>query len=551
MPRTADSAKPRPAGRWLGYATALLLGAVAATSMFPRWALTGGIPPGGPPVADFAQQVVGQRYFLAAAWHWPLLTAPGLMTQAGVNIAFTDSNPLAILAAKLVRPLLPPFDQVVTIWQVLCWVLQPIAAVFALRGAGERRLLPAVAVAVMAASQPVFLAQLWHAQLDSHFIILGMIGLYFRAVRGSRRWFVAACCALPPQLLIHPYIAAMNAPILAAIPITLAWRRDPAWRRSASGVAMSVAAVAALAIVLGYTASSSPGGYGFYSMNLLSPLYPARSALISGLADADIDGTGGQYAGYNYLGAGLLLLLAAAGAMCWPAIRAAIRRHRGLMLGCAGLLVVALSNRVYVGHHLLFKLHTAVGPLQILRASGRLFWPIAYVLLIGGVAALAANRRRLALFLLPLATLLQYLDGAGLRANDYARLHDPQPWLFDPAHMRTLTASAKFLVVLPVYGCTPDHDMPLMQVLWIGSETLVPTNTMYVARRVQTRSCDLTQALAAAPAPGVLLVLQPGFRDVLAARPWAQAFCRELGEYSVCTQNTAMLSGFAPLRDIP
>jgi hypothetical protein len=261
----------------------------------------------------------------------------------------------------------------------------------------------------------------------------------------------------------------------------------------------------------------------------------------------DIDATGGQRSGYNYLGAGLLLLLACAVVFCRRNIKAAMSRHRGLMLACTCLFLVALSNRVYIGHHLLFKLHTAVGPLQTLRASGRLFWPISYALLAGSIAILAASRPRIAMICLPLAALLQFLDGAALRKGDYQSLHEPQPWLFDPSALRDLTRHSAALVVLPVFGCTPGRDMPLMQVLWIGSETLMPTNTMYVARKVHEQSCDILQALEAPPAPGTLLVIQPGFRAALGPAAWAQTECRQLADYSVCSPDNKRLTAFATL----
>ena len=44
-------------------------------------------------------------------------------------------------------------------------------------------------------------------------------------------------------------------------------------------------------------------GWGHYSMNLLSPIWPAHSGLF-GPNRPDMDATGGQYEGFNYLGAG-------------------------------------------------------------------------------------------------------------------------------------------------------------------------------------------------------------------------------------------------------
>ena len=534
-------------GPRLVYLLALLFGAGMVAAVFPAWALMGRLPPGAPPTADFATHVVGQIYFLAAPWHWPVLVAPGLVAPWGVNIAFTDSNPLAAMLAKLLRPALPPFDQVVTLWQALCWLAQPAGAVFALRSAGERRLLPACAIAAMAAAQPAFLAGFWHSSLSTHFALLVMIGWYFRIVRHARPALIGACILLPILLLVHPYLVVMAAAVFAAAPLTLFLRHDRAWLGAAAALAASCACVAVLAILFGYTSGKSPGGYGYFSLNLLAPVFPVNAAIIPGYAISDLDATGAQNAGDGYLGLGLLLLILAVFATCRDALRGAFARHGGLALACLALWLIALSNRVTFGKLILFRIHTALGPLEMVRASSRLFWPVAYVALVGAVAILAARKPRLGIVLLPVAALLQLLDASALFAQIYSRLHAPAPWLFDPAAFRAAARASERLVVLPPFGCTQGHDMLLMQPLWLGAERLMPTNTAYVARTVHPQSCDLDLALAQSPQAGDLLVVEPGFRPALLSHPWANGKCGALSEYTLCSQNASVRARLEPL----
>lgn len=529
------------------YGAALILGIAAVAWIFPAWTLLGGLPPGAPLGPDFATHVIGQRYFFAAPWHWPILTAPGPDAPHGVNIAFTDSIPLASLLAKLMRPALPPFDQVITLWQALCWLLQPAAAIFALRSAGERRLWTALCIAPMALVQPVFVTRFRHAALCSHFTILLMLGLYLRIVSGSRRALVAACLIEPLTLLIHPYLAAMNGAVLAAAPLTLLLRRDPAWRVAAAGVVFSAGAIVVLSVMLGYTEGVSEGGFGFFSMNLAGPFYPAGSAFLPWLPFGPVDATGGQIDAPAYLGAGLLLLLGCIVFAAKGSVMDQIRRHAGLVLCCAVLLALALSNKIFLFHTLIFRLHVHFPFLEPLRASGRMFWPVTYVLLIGGTVILLRAQPRLARTLLPLVVTLQVTDGRGLLLATHFRLRDPVPWLFDPARMRDLTKGATSLTILPIYGCNLTRDDQLMQPLWIASETLLPTNTMYAARLRDKPDCRLASQLAHGPAPGELLVMQPGFAPLIAAEPYAAA-CRLLSGYAVCMQDQSRFQGLQPLR---
>jgi hypothetical protein len=75
----------------------------------------------------------------------------------GTNIALTDSIPLLAIPAKLLRRILPPGFHTIFWFLAIAWCLQPVAAVFALRSAGEKRLLPSLAVAVITLSMPTLL----------------------------------------------------------------------------------------------------------------------------------------------------------------------------------------------------------------------------------------------------------------------------------------------------------------------------------------------------------------------------------------------------------
>ena len=533
------------------YVPAFLFGLLIVGLTFPHWAIFGGLPTGAPPTADFATHVVGQRYFLASGWHWPILIVKSLAAPWGTNIAFTDSNPLAVTIAKSLRPILPPFDQVVTIWQVVCFAVQPVAAVFALRCTGQRMLIPACAVALMAVSQPAFLAGFWHSALNSQFTLLLAVGLYFRIVRGSAPSLAAATALLPTLLFIHPYLVAMVAAIIAAAPLTLFLRGDRTWRVAVFALAFSMMLVVVGAFIFGYNSGQSPGGYGIYSLNILGPFFPSNSVIFPGFTDSQIDATGGQKASEAYLGIGLLILLTCTVfSIGWLSVRSIVRRHFGLIVACLALTLLAISNRGFVGTFQLFRVHTAVGPLEVLRGSGRLFWPVTYVLLIGAVATISERRARLALMVLPICAVLQVVDTLALRAHERATMTEPQPWLFDPELFRHAARAATQLTIIPPFGCVPGRDMALMQPLWIGAETLMLTNTVYAARIAHPAPCDARVSLEAAPPPLELLVIEPGFEQFVRTRPWASKACRTLAAYTLCAANATGLDGLQPLSAI-
>ncbi len=135
-----------------------LLGAALALLIFPAdflWPVAG-LPVR--PAGDAAQHAIAQRYLIADAWRWPPTLAANLNTQeGGLNTAFADSIPALALILKSIRGFLPEGFHGVGLFYGLAWTLQPVAAVWALRGAGERRWLPALGVALAAASTPAWI----------------------------------------------------------------------------------------------------------------------------------------------------------------------------------------------------------------------------------------------------------------------------------------------------------------------------------------------------------------------------------------------------------
>jgi hypothetical protein len=160
--------------------------------------------------------------------------------------------------------------------------------------------------------------------------------------------------------------------------------------------------------------------FGFYSMNLLSPFWPASSGLFSAtglyvFTRGSIGATGGQYEGYNYLGAGVLLLLVISTLRHAHAIAGLVRRYWLVAATLLFFAAWAISNHVYFGPFLLFSYpvpdlleRTVLG---WFRGSGRFFWPVTWTLAaLALVGVLAAFRGRRLIAILAIAVVLQWVD---------------------------------------------------------------------------------------------------------------------------------------------
>jgi hypothetical protein len=531
---------------YLSYAMAALLGIGLATFEFPTAFLFPVMPAPGPfPEGDLAQHVVGQRYFIADAWRWPLLVVPALDFPEGANIGLTDSIPLFAMLLKALAPVLPAGFQGIGLWYAVSWVLQPVAAVWCLRAAGEKRWLPALCMAVVSVSMPAWWGRFGHAALTSHFLLLFGLGSYFILLRfGTVRHWCGATLLLCATLLVHPYLLFMNAALIAAVPATLLLRGDATWRGATFATACAMLAVLLTVWALGYLGTTGEGGFGRFAMNLLSPVWPAGSWFLGADRIKVHAGEVSGWEGYNYLGLGLLAGLALAAVVARRSVKAVMAGHGGLLLALSALTMLALSNRVGIGFSRIMELYPAPAMLEHFRSSGRLFWPVAYALALAVMLGLGGIRSQwLRLPALLAVAGLQFADATWLRDSlaDELRM-PPRPWTVDQAMLRPLFAAHRSLVLLPRWECMPGSAEPgdarnlILELLTLASETTIPVNTMYLAAWHGIGDCDTAAVASGTPRPGEVRILLPAERDrLLPLVPGGREFCRPSGPLAICT----------------
>lgn len=441
--------------RCAGYAAATLFGAWFVWLVMPAEVLLGAGAMWAAPPADLAQNLTGHLALQQEPWRWPPLLARALRWPEGASIALTDSNPLVSMLARLAAG---PAGRPVNLfgaWLALCLVLQPVAAVYVVRSLGARSLAAALAAAVIALSFPALLARLGHEEMGhinlmSHFLLLFALGWSVRYVAGiGAPWWQAALLALL-AIFTHPFMFVLLCPVFAA-PVAARLLAQRGWVAPLLGFAACTALPYALFALVAGVSGGGDYGYGLYSFNLASWVWPQRSGLFG--ADLPVvDATRGQYEGFAYLGAGGLLALAVAGVLVATG-RAALpgrRRWIGHVAVLLALTAMAASHKVFIGPWKVIAIDSSaieqlMGPV---RSSGRLAWPAAYLLVLVSLAIVARNLPRpWAAAALALAAGVQWLDAAPLRAAMHVYLATGQ----DRGLMSPLPSGARLLTA--VTGC--------------------------------------------------------------------------------------------------
>jgi hypothetical protein len=339
---------------------------------------------------DPATYYLSWTFFRAAPWSWPPAANPLFGLEIATTIFFTDVVPLMALALKAtIAPASGPW-QYHGAWLLLCFALQGvfaqrIAALF-LPDAASRLL-----VAAIACVAPVLLWRLngphaltGHYALMAQWLLLAAGWLCLRApVAGqAAAWVMLGGVAA----LVHPYLLAM---VLAGWVADIL-RRGP--RRGALAEAAAVLAAVAAALWLAGLRPLPGGGlaeagFGIYRANLLALLDPRGWSL------APVPVHPGEYEGFAYLGlGGLAAVLGALWLVRRDPLRLPSRARWPFLVVVVGLAAFALSNVIALGPYVLavVPLPSQAEPIVALfRASGRMAWPLHYLVLLGAVILLA------------------------------------------------------------------------------------------------------------------------------------------------------------------
>ncbi|WP_311886106.1 MULTISPECIES: DUF6311 domain-containing protein [unclassified Pseudomonas] len=362
---------------------------------------------------DPATHYLGWEYFRHSPWTFPLGLNPFYGVELGSSIIFSDSNPLLALLFKPFNAWLPATFQYFGLWLLACFVLQAWFGWKLLGLMTGNPLIRLLGTGLLVVSPPMFLRMGGHLSLSGHFLILA--ALYLALLPKLYRRRLAWGALLAVTAMVHAYLLAMVALIWGADLLGKTFSQQLARRQGLLEGVLLFAVVSACCWQAGYFTiadGAQSGGFGLYRMNLLSPFDPAGWSFIL----PDLPKASGDYEGFNYAGLGVLLLVPLA-LMGWlrnpQPLKDELRLRRWLLLALIGLSLFALSNQIGVGAHTFsYPLPKIVTNLaNIFRASGRMFWPVLYALILMVMFLLVRGYRpRIVVALLALALTIQIVD---------------------------------------------------------------------------------------------------------------------------------------------
>ncbi|HEY3777875.1 MAG TPA: DUF6311 domain-containing protein [Rhizomicrobium sp.] len=431
---------------------------------------------------DPAVYQAGWEFLRRQPWTFPPTWLAHLDYPFGISAAYLDVIPIVAIPLHLVAKILPDNFQYLGLYAALCLILQAYFALKLLSRFVSDRLLVCLGT-MFFLNAPILLNRLFgHFSLCSQWLIVAALYFYFEPIKRRRTARYLAPFALLTAIAggITPYIAVMVfliglAAALRAYLERSAYAAAPDSRTDSTAgiwhsrlwsnpllwsglmaVSMGFAFLVFGFLIPGSGPAMDAPGYGLFSMNLIAPFDPMIRALyfrpISVLPDQ-------AFEGYNYLGLGIILL----GLICLARRPALVAKFwapalRPLLYISVLLTFLALSIRIAFGTTVLLTLpvpQPVFHLLAIFRSSGRFFWPVYYLLVLGAIVGAISTivPRWVRYGVLAAACLLQYLDTTPLME---AVAGESSVTVADPLSATDWVSAgrtAAHLIVLPAWQC--------------------------------------------------------------------------------------------------
>lgn len=446
-----------------------------------------------------------------------LLNAP-----EGTSLLFTDSNPLLSALVFPFRGLLPADAQVIGWWLLACLFLQLLFAWLLLRRHAPSQLALWCGVLLLAAL-PTLFNRFVHVNLMAHWLILWALWRFSEPERSASNQGWAVLIAV--TAFIHSYLLVMVSAIWASAMLERLWND----RRNVLRILAECAAMLGLVLIIAWSLGVfephwPSSNYGAFAMPL-DALWNPGIDTFSTFLPATEQRPGRGFEGFQYLGLGLLILLPLAALLArrlpHPAADApaGLARLKWLVPALVVLTLLAISTYPdFAGRRL--PRYTLPGDiataLDAVRASGRLFWPVAYVLVFAGIRILyRLPAGRAGLVLLALA-IMQAADLAPMAATiraQSAQARSAPPYVRTPSpEWDRLVEQAKDIAFVPG-DVTKGLDV-FQEVAWRAAKAQVPVRAVYAARpslASNARQTAETDAFRAGTVvPGRLYILIDG-----------------------------------------
>lgn len=390
---------------------------------------------------DMTLEYLGWTFYRFGPWTFPIGLNPNFGIDISSSIIYSNSLPIFSLVFKPFSSFLSEPFQFWGIWILLCFILQAVFAWLIIGLLTNNIIIKIISIVFFLFSPPLISQIGFHNSTVGHYPILAA---YYLTIRKSySKQTLLWSILLSTSLLVHPYTFAMVGFLwIANLANHKLIMRRLSWKNFIKETSIVFLTIGIVAWQAGYFMNVSPGesGYGLYRANLLGFFDPSGfdSHNWSYIFSLPWVKQNNNYEGFIYLGLGLIILLFFAILKIANLRQNLLCQLKNYFFTFAITILMgafALSNNIGIGTwNITIPISSEIFSLfSILRASGRFFWPIYYLLGITIFYLLIRGYSKISLyFLLSTALVIQVCDTSGAWKEIKNKINNPITQLGEP-----------------------------------------------------------------------------------------------------------------------
>ena len=362
---------------------------------------------------DVSTDIVSWKFYRDDFWRFPLGSNPNYGMDIGSGIAFSGSIPLMAIIFKIFNSILPENFHYFSLWIFICFFLSGYISYLIILS--KTKDIPFSLIgSLFFILSPILINRLgFHLSLCAHWLIL--IGFYFE-IKNINKKEIYWAILISVSSLVHFYFTVMLLIIFFSFLISNLEIRN---------IKKSFIVIIPLIIIMylvGYFdvpfSDALALGYGNYSLDLAS-FFINKSNIVNGNVDWSFflknqNQIGAE--GFGYLGLGGILLFTYLIFIFVTRFKYIIKKKKFISILILVIIfsLIAVSNKIYFLNNLFYEIEIPkilYGLLSVVRASGRMIWPVYYIILIISILIIYQNfSKKNALIILFFIFIIQIID---------------------------------------------------------------------------------------------------------------------------------------------
>ena len=337
---------------------------------------------------DVTTDIVSWKFFKDDIWRFPLGNNPNYGMDIGSGIAFSGSIPIMAIIFKLFANILPYDFHYFSLWIFICFFLQSYIA-FLIINNQTKNLYFSIVGSLFFLLSPILINRLsFHFSLCAHWLILMSFYIETKKDLINKNIYWAVLISL--SALIHFYFTIMLLGIFFLFSLN-DLKNNLNLKKFYNKIFLVLGSLIFTMFIIGYFnvpfADALAYGYGNYALDI-SGLFSSNTSVINGNIDWSFFFTNNTVLpseGFAYLGVGGIIFLIYMIIILINNFKDFRKKEEFLPIFLIVLifLIAGITNRVHLFNSIIFdfELPTIIyGILSIVRASGRLVWPVYYLI---------------------------------------------------------------------------------------------------------------------------------------------------------------------------